>query len=247
MYKRKVLDKVIKLIEKDDAKGLKKLLDNGLEVNIYDNWGRIPIKKAFLKRANNCIDLLLSRGADINFFLPQYGFPLLSDLCNEKPEYVDMIKKAIKNGVYINHKDEFGRNCLFFLVNNGVTSEQKKLNIQKLLVVLGCDINNTLYKDLTDSKVNLIYHVATKGYVELVKHLISNGCSVNGKHDNTILKGNPLTVVAKNRLLYPLADEEKNKIVSLLLSSPQICLKRYGQTIQSQNSLTPPSLKIYYF
>lgn len=247
MYKKEVLDKVLELIEKDDAKGLKKMLDNGLEVNIYDDYGRIPIKKAFLKRANKCIDLLLSRGADINFFIPKYGFPLLSDLCNEKPQYMDMIKKAIKNGVYINHKDEFSRNCLFFLVDGGNISEQERLNLQKLLVVLGCDINNTLFKTLTNNRVNLTYYVATKGHVELLKHLISNGSSVNGKYNNDTLAGNPLITVANNRLLYPLPNEKKDKIVSLLLSSPQICLKKYNKTIQIQKPLKIPPLKIYFF
>ncbi|OZJ05688.1 hypothetical protein BZG36_01438 [Bifiguratus adelaidae] len=100
-------------LHKYSAKGnlefVRRLLDDGADVNITDNAGWTPLHEAVLKGHTNIVSLLLSRGADVNA-KGLGGESPLHDACEEG--MVEIVKALLQHGADVDTRNSDARTAL---------------------------------------------------------------------------------------------------------------------------------------
>ena len=75
------------------AKGVKKHLDAGADVNLKDNWGRTPLHYAANGGHKEIAELLITNGANINKKNDEGKTPLDSAIRRKQTEIADLLRK----------------------------------------------------------------------------------------------------------------------------------------------------------
>jgi len=75
------------------AKGVKKHLDAGADVNLKDNWGRTPLHYAAGAGYKEIAELLITNGANINKKNDEGKTPLDSAIRRKQTETADLLRK----------------------------------------------------------------------------------------------------------------------------------------------------------
>lgn len=148
---------------------LNALINNGLDVNTRDSFGRAALMIAAFYGHLDMAKLLLSKGADVNA-QQKKGLSALMLAMN----YPEIVKLLIQNGADINAKDKNDNTVLLYAV--------KYPAVVKLLLDGGADVN-TKYAE------KALMWAVRFGDPETVKLFINKGVDVNAKVNNwTILK-----------------------------------------------------------
>lgn len=102
---------IVTAIAEDNANKVKGYLDAGIDVNAYSIYGERLLYIAAGYRANQVIQLLLSRGADTNLFnIASQNTPLAMAACNHDNE---LVRTLIEAGADVN-----APNAVSFMVQN---------------------------------------------------------------------------------------------------------------------------------
>ncbi len=212
----------IKAVAKNDYTTIKKMLDNGLDPNLK---GKGSAQAGLLNTACNrgrvkIVQLLLSRGADVNLAGNQGRTPMMGAARNAKT--LDILKILIKKGANIQAVDDHGVS-VFDNAVIGVVSRQTSMESLKFLVNQGLNVNKSTLKGKTTGYTALMM-AARSNHIELAKYLISKGANVNA---NAEQGDTPLSI----------AMEEKHKKMIALL-------KKHGATAVIKEKSKQEKLKI---
>ncbi len=123
------------------ASEIKKLVEEGAEVNCHNEWGLSPVMLA--AQYNHCVAItkaLIDLGADIHEAEPKYRSNALHLAANnsDNPKVVEVLLEA---GANIDARNYLGETALIMAVNN---NPETKMSTQ--LIKSGADINARDYQ-----------------------------------------------------------------------------------------------------
>jgi hypothetical protein len=123
---------LIDAVYEGDLEKVKKLLDEGEDINAKDDYGRTPLHYASINGDLDIIKFLVEKGANVNA-KDDYGRTPL----HYASIYgiVDVVKFLVKEGANVNARDEYGSTPLHYAAPKGY------LDVVKFLVEKGADIN----------------------------------------------------------------------------------------------------------
>jgi ankyrin repeat protein len=152
-------------IQKNDVDQVRKLIEEGADVNAKDSSDRIPLGYAAEKGNMEIVELLISSGADVNGkgHDDQVPFVWASEV-----GHLDIAKLLILEGTDANARDNGGSTCLIWAAWKGRTE------LIQILLDAGADINA---KD--DASVTALHDAVRGGHKETVELLITEGADVN--------------------------------------------------------------------
>ena len=134
---------LFKAIRNGKIEMVKEAIANGANVNTFNINIISPLHYAVSSSQNDIVELLISKGADVNFIGGTRGFsPLIVAI---KVDNVEAVRMLIANGADINAKDgnANGESPLFYSLNSG------NIEITKMLIDKGADFNIKNNKSLT--------------------------------------------------------------------------------------------------
>jgi len=134
---------LFKAIRNGKIEMVKEAIANGANVNTFNINIISPLHYAVSSSQNDIVELLISKGADVNFIGGNRGFsPLIVAINGNNVEVVRML---LANGADINAKDgnTNGESPLFYSLNSG------NIEITKMLIDEGADFNMKNNKSLT--------------------------------------------------------------------------------------------------
>lgn len=115
---------------------IKRLIENGLDINAQDDKGRTALICAADAGEFDCVEALIGMGAN-TYLTTTDGYNLLHACALNNN--VDLIKQLLANGHNINETDNNGNNalhyaaknyaalCVIYLVNNGIDFNSKNV------------------------------------------------------------------------------------------------------------------------
>jgi len=164
-------------IQKGDANEVKKLIEEGSDVNAKDSSDRIPLGYAAQKGNMEIVQLLISAGADVNGKGHDDQVPFV---WASETGHLDIAKLLILEGTDVTATDNGGSTCLIWAAWKGRTE------LIQMLLDRGADIN------AKDNKGGTALHDAVRGgHKETVELLIAEGADVNALSTDS---GTPLEI-----------------------------------------------------
>ena len=162
---------LIKASTKGDSSAVKKLINEGANINEPDSAGATPLHYAVSTGNYNLVKMLIDKGADVNARDKGDSTPLMNAICYNN---VDMVKLLIESGADVNAKDSFGNTAL---MSASIPS------IAKILIDKGADVNA---QNKTGSTA-LHYIAQSYDYdntIKIAEYLLNKNASVNLKDEN---------------------------------------------------------------
>ncbi|MBN1469396.1 MAG: ankyrin repeat domain-containing protein [Fusobacteriaceae bacterium] len=149
------------------------LISLGGDINSEGNNGKTPVMEACELNYPNILEILIQNGASL-----ETKFPLLS-VCAEF-DSVDVAKKLIEEGKYVNEKDYFDATPL----NTAV--KYNSLKTAELLIQNGADIENKFEEwDLLKTyECSSLLMAIKNNNKEMVTLLLDNGAKTDYKYNN---------------------------------------------------------------
>ncbi|XP_056007053.1 uncharacterized protein LOC125648776 isoform X2 [Ostrea edulis] len=148
-----------------DDTTVQQLLQNGADMNVYDNKGFNPLHIACGKGHDSTVQLLLNNGADINLCQNEGASPLYIACYKGHDSTIQLL---LNNGADINLCQNEGTSPLFIACQNGHDS-----TIQ-LLLNNGADINLC-----RNTGASPLYIACQEGHDSTVQLLLKNGTDIN--------------------------------------------------------------------
>ena len=195
VYEKKIA-KIEKILKKDNQEEKKYLLffsvlsrnegicsyliENGLDVNQFDEYYNTPLMKACSVNENTeIVDLLLRNGASVNAKNTKFATPLI--IASQIPNNLETVKLLLLANSDVNAKDSNGETALI------KATKTDSLEIAQLLIKNNADIN------LVDNNNNTaLFYAIKNNSKEIVKELLTKGASISLKGD----KGDSLAELA---------------------------------------------------
>jgi ankyrin repeat protein len=137
---------LFKAIRNGKIEMVKEAIANGANVNTFNINIISPLHYAVSSSQNGIVDLLISKGADVNFMADVGGNRGFSPLIVAiRVDNVEGVRILLANGADINAKDgnTNGESPLFYSLNSG------NIEITKMLIDEGADFNMRNNKNLT--------------------------------------------------------------------------------------------------
>jgi ankyrin repeat protein len=159
---------------KNQIKKLNKYLANGVDVDSKGEYNCTPLHYACQEGNIEIVKILLKNGADVNI-QNRYStfYPLFDAITSDNEDnYYPIIKLLIDAKADINSIDSFGNTILYYAI------EKENIELIKLLISLGCDINRGSRYD-KDSALHYAYFQKNEQIANL---LIEAGADI--KHLN---------------------------------------------------------------
>ena len=146
------------------------LLENGADVNAWDNVGQTALYWAARVGHVAVVQLLLENGADVN--ARNYGGQtVLYKAATEGHGAV--VRLLLEKGADVNARDNDGWTALYQAATEGHEA------VVQLLLEKGADVNAR-----DDDGWTALYHAATEGHEAVVQLLLEKGADVNVKDDS---------------------------------------------------------------
>ncbi len=155
------------------------LLNQGADINFIDSTkgfkGLSLLQVLVLRENKSAIYLLLERGADIRYNIPDIHMDALM-LASKYSEDPFIIKLLIEHGAYVNKINQNGYCAILYAAEFNPNPA-----IIKMLVNYGAIISNYIIKEsiLKEQDVTPLFLASSYNNVEVVKKLISLGDDVN--------------------------------------------------------------------
>jgi ankyrin repeat protein len=165
-------------IYKKDVKGVRELLDKGVDVNMLQKTtGSTPLIVACsIEGTYEIVELLISKGADVNIIGSYDGRTALIWAAENSKKTVELL---LEKGAKVDVKGVDGMTAfiqsIFGILSGSVTTEVCDLLIEK-----GANVNDQLTGPDATGWTALMF-ACSNGKLELVKYLISKGADVNLK------------------------------------------------------------------
>src|SRR6056300_1317030 len=154
-------------VKKGNVNAVKKLLNNGANVNQNIGNGSSPLIQASSNGNLELVKLLLAKGANVNKASKERWTPLYEASYEGHPYVVKVLLAA--PGIDVNKADKFGKTPLLTASRNGHT-----VTVTLLLAAPGIDVN----KADKDGETPL-YLASDRDHVKVVKLLLSKGANIN--------------------------------------------------------------------
>ncbi|KAJ5067021.1 ankyrin repeat ph and sec7 domain containing protein secg-related [Anaeramoeba ignava] len=204
--------------EKNSIKNIKKLIENGIDVNLKDENEETPLHfacKNTNKNSLQIIKLLIEKGADINAKTQTYKQTPLHLICqNKNVNIFEIVKFLIEKGADINAKNFFEETPLHLICQN---KNANVFEIAKFLIEKGADINARNKNE--DTYLHIACQFQNENLFEIIKFFVEKGVDVNAKNHN---KATPLFYVCQ------FLNEKTFEIIKYLISK--------GADINAKNS-----------
>ena len=145
---------------------LRILLDKGADINVRDirSCGETPLLFAIDNNKEECVDLLLERGANPNICDRNNWNALMYAATSDNPQYIDKVLRTKK--VDINSKENEGYTALMLAAENG--------NVESLVKLITCNARLDCYQVFRCKQTALMLAVANNRF-ECVVELLRAG------------------------------------------------------------------------
>lgn len=153
-----------------DIEMVSKALDNGVDVNIRYESGETPLMIAAGVGQKDIVELLLSKGADVNAKGGIFGRTALMNAALNC--YKEIAELLLAQGADVNVRNNNGGTALSLCFQSGPPCKE----LIKLFLLNGADVNS---KDNSGSTV--LMSAAASGDSELVREFLDRGMDVNAK------------------------------------------------------------------
>ena len=202
---------VAKILLSDDTKALKKMIDDGLDVNSRDEEGDTLLLFALANNDNlEMAKMLLEAGADINAPSQRDGITPLLVATTMANELQKQSQKIYKNPATLKHTNISAGN----LKKRAVHQMQYAIRLAKMLIEYGADVNRE-----TPYGTPLMNASTNEWNKDIIKMLLENGADVNKKDRN-----------GRTALFYASAFNCNDIITTLLTAGADIEIKDiYGK------------------
>jgi ankyrin repeat protein len=150
------------------------LLDQGVDVNSRDRWGKTVLIHAAVQGQLEVVRLLLDRGADVNAAAPDGKTALLQVVewyGPEKPR-ADVLRLLIARGANVNARSKQGESALEIAVR------RRRMEMIKTLVAAGAEGKEKMDRIFDEAA---LLEAAGKGDMAIVRVLLDRGANVNAK------------------------------------------------------------------
>ncbi|CAA6802781.1 MAG: Unknown protein, partial [uncultured Sulfurovum sp.] len=165
------------LIQNEKVNEIKKILDNGLDINkVVTDFNRTGIYLAIEKNNLELVKLFVQYGADLDYEDEQYLNTPLNYAQSLVGDFSDIIHYLLKQELDI----EKNSDCICWAAgSNDIYSVKKSLE-------MGIDIN---YKDKIDGETALIWAVGS-GHLEMLQFLLEQGADIHAlsRYDTNIVE-----------------------------------------------------------
>lgn len=163
---------LMEAITNDNLEEVKRLLDEGVEINAWNKDGDTALMYASEDGKIELVKLLLDKGADVNATGYDGCTALIRACENEK---IEVIKRLLKNKADVNVRAKDGETALICACQKG------NLEVAKVLIAKGADVN----AKGEDSRTPLIMACigSMDNQLEMIKLLLKNGSGVEIKDD----------------------------------------------------------------
>ncbi|KAI4686635.1 uncharacterized protein J4E84_005916 [Alternaria hordeiaustralica] len=159
-------------IKGGDLDGVKKMLDDGANVERGTDEGESPLILAILKQDIAIIMLLLERGADVT--RPFDGFPPTHHAVMQKDRAPQIIQLLLDHGASLEAVGTENINALHFAASNGM------IHGADFLIGKGVELSKTC----EDERTPLIL-AAKHGHLAIVRLLLAKGADLHEKSENS--------------------------------------------------------------
>jgi len=164
---------LFKAVEKGDLEKVKKVIEEGENVNAYSEKGLFPLWRAAADNNYEMSELLINNGADVNqsINVPPGNSTAIELPCQEG--YLNIIKLLVDNDAEVNIKGYHDFTPIRIAARNG------HVQIVKYLAQHGAEIDFRALDGATP-----LEHAASKGHYEIVQFLIEKGANINNKDND---------------------------------------------------------------
>jgi ankyrin repeat protein len=169
--KDKKITKLYNAIRKGKTEAVKKLLDEGVDVNSNIETGWTPLYEATSYGNTEIVRLLLDRGADANAKAPSTGYTVLMQGVNLNGN-LEIARMLLEKGADVNARNSSNGTTALIVSSNYSSPE-----ITKLLLEKGADVNAKMISDGTTALMDGV----RSSNAETVKLLLDKGADVNAK------------------------------------------------------------------
>ena len=159
------LKPLLRAVRHGNLTAVKKMLENGVDVNLMQNGEGTPLTMAIRSEEFKMAQLLLERGADPNLGTNSDGYPLW--MAARKGD-IELVRLLISKGADVNTKFPGDGSALIQAAKKG------NLEMVKVLVDLKADVNMSVKGD-----GNPLIMASKAGSMEAVKYLVSKGADIN--------------------------------------------------------------------
>lgn len=159
------LKPLLRAVRHGDYTAVKKMLENGGDVNLMQRGEGTPLTMAIRSEEFKIAQLLLEKGADPNLGTKSDGYPLWMAARNGD---IALVRLLISKGADVNAKFRGDGSALIQAARAG------NLEMAKVLIELKADVNMSV-----DGDGNPLIMASRAGSLEVVEYLIAKGAAVN--------------------------------------------------------------------